>query len=99
VIIPIVIGATGLVTKGFKEEFGSHFMKSFNRFTTKCSYIRNIAHNTESTGILNYKPVRWRSSLVPWKYQGEKSCDKINNNNNNKIIIIIIYSTLYLIYQ
>ena len=35
--------------KRFKEEFGSHSRKPFNRFTTKDSYTRNITHNTEST--------------------------------------------------
>jgi hypothetical protein len=49
VIIPVIIGGTRIVTKGFKEEFGSHTMKPFNRFTTKGSYTRNITHNTGST--------------------------------------------------
>jgi len=49
VIIPVVIGATGIVTKGFKEALGSHTGKPFNRSTTKRSYTRNIAHNMESS--------------------------------------------------
>jgi hypothetical protein len=34
--------------KRFKEEFGSHTRKTFNRFTTKGSCTWNITHNTES---------------------------------------------------
>ena len=34
-----------------KETFGSCTRKTFNRFTTKDSYTRNITHNTESTAV------------------------------------------------
>jgi hypothetical protein len=34
VIIPIIFGAAGILTK-----FGSHTLKTFNRFATKDSYV------------------------------------------------------------
>ena len=34
-----------------KETFGSCTRKTFDRFTTKDSYTRNITHNTESTAV------------------------------------------------
>jgi hypothetical protein len=76
VIIPVIIGATGIVTKRCKEEFGIHARKKFNRFTTKDSYAGNITNNMESTAVCNLKPVRWGSWLVQEKYQGEKACNK-----------------------
>ena len=42
-IIPVIIGATGIVTRSLK--------KNFDRFTTKDCYTRNITHNTESTAV------------------------------------------------
>ena len=50
-IIPVTDGATRIVTKGFKEKYGSHTRKTFNRFITKDSYTRNITHNTGSTAV------------------------------------------------
>jgi hypothetical protein len=50
-IIPVIIGATGIVTKGLKKSFESRTGKTFNRFTTKDSYTWNITHNTESTAV------------------------------------------------
>ena len=37
--------------KRFKEKFGSHARKTFNRFTTRDNYTWNITHNTESTAV------------------------------------------------
>jgi len=34
-----------------KEKFGNYTRKTFDRFTTKDSYTRNITHNTESTAV------------------------------------------------
>ena len=48
-IIPITIGATGIVTRSLRKKFGSCTRKTFDRFITKDSYIWNITHNTEST--------------------------------------------------
>jgi hypothetical protein len=44
--------------KSFKEKFGSHARKTFNRFTTKDSYARNITHNMESTAVSKLNPER-----------------------------------------
>jgi len=50
-IIPVITGATGIVTRMLKEKFGSYMRKTFDRFTTKDSYNWNITHNTESTAV------------------------------------------------
>jgi len=50
-IIPVITGASGIVTEGLKEECGIHIGKTFNRFATKDSYTWNITHNTENTAV------------------------------------------------
>ena len=50
-IIPVITGATGIVNEKLKEKFGSGTRKTFDRFSTKDSYIWNITHNTESTAV------------------------------------------------
>jgi hypothetical protein len=50
-IIPVVTGATGIVTKCFKEKSGSLIRKTFSRFTTKDSCTWNIILNAESTAV------------------------------------------------
>ena len=45
-IVPVITGATGVVTNGL-----SHTRKTFITFTTKDSYTWNITHNTESTAV------------------------------------------------
>jgi len=69
--------------KRFKEKFGNHIKRIFNKFTTKDSYTRNITHNTESTAVWNWKTERWGSLLVQEKYQGEKACDKSSSSSSN----------------
>jgi hypothetical protein len=57
-VIPIIIGATGNVTKGLKKISGNNTRKASNRFSTKknsCS--RNIKHYKESAAIRNLKPL------------------------------------------
>jgi hypothetical protein len=49
IIIPVIIGATGVVTKSLRYNSGSYTGKTFERFTATDSYTWNIAHNTEST--------------------------------------------------
>ena len=49
-IIPVIIGATRIVTRSLKK-CGSGTGKTFDRFTTKDSYTWNITHNTESTAV------------------------------------------------
>jgi hypothetical protein len=91
-IIPVIIGATGIATKGLRKKSGSYTRKTFSSFTKKDSCTWNITHNTESTAVWNLKPERWGLPLVQGeKQQGEKACDKRqqnvnkdkNNNNNN----------------
>jgi len=71
--------------KRFKEKFGSHATKTFNRLTTT---TWNITHNTESAAVRKLKPERWGLPLAQ-KYREEKARDKRkqqqqhNNNNNN----------------
>ena len=50
-IVPVIIGAIGIVTRSLKEKFGNCAGKTFDRFTTKDSYTWNITHNTESTAM------------------------------------------------
>jgi hypothetical protein len=51
-VIPVIIGATGIVTRGLKK----YTRKAFNRFSTKNSCTRNIKHYKESATIRNLKP-------------------------------------------
>jgi len=51
IIIIIIIGATGIVTRSLKEKCGNYTRKTLDRFTTKDSYTWNITHNTESTAM------------------------------------------------
>jgi len=50
-IIPVIIGATGIVTRTLRKNLESYTRKTFDRFTTKESYTRNITHNTESIAV------------------------------------------------
>jgi hypothetical protein len=50
-IIPVIIGATGVIMKGLKEKSGNYTRKTFDRFTTADSYTGNVKHNTESTAV------------------------------------------------
>jgi hypothetical protein len=50
-IIPVIIGATGIVTRSLRKNSGNSTRKTFDRFTTKDSYTWNITHNTESTAV------------------------------------------------
>ena len=49
-IIPVIIRATGIVTR-LKEKFGSCTGKTLDRFITKDSYTWNITRNRESTAV------------------------------------------------
>jgi hypothetical protein len=50
-IIPVIIGATGIVTKSLKEKSGSYTRKTFDRFTAEDSYTWNITRNTENCSV------------------------------------------------
>jgi hypothetical protein len=82
------------MVKRFKQKFGRHTRKTFNRFTTKDGCTWNSTRDKESAAVSNLKPGLWRSPLVQEeKFQGEKACDKRrrqqqqqqqhNDNNNN----------------
>jgi hypothetical protein len=71
--IPVITGATGIVTKGQKKISGNDTRKSFNRFSTKKICTRNITHYKESVTIRNLKPEWWGSPLVQEEKHQEKS--------------------------
>jgi hypothetical protein len=48
-IMPVIIGATGIVTKDLKKTSESIPGKHFSRCTIKDIHTRNITHNTESS--------------------------------------------------
>ena len=50
-IVPVIIGATGIVTRSLKKNVEAVPRKTLDRFTTKDSYTWNITHNTESTAM------------------------------------------------
>ena len=50
-IVPVIIGATGIVTRSLRKKFESSTGKTFDRFTTKDSCTWNITHNTESAAV------------------------------------------------
>ena len=50
-IVPVIIGATGIVTRSLKKNLETIPGKPLDRFTTKDSYTWNITHNTESTAM------------------------------------------------
>jgi hypothetical protein len=49
--IPVIIGATGIVTRSLKKNLERYTRKTFDRFATKDSDPWNITHNTESTAV------------------------------------------------
>jgi hypothetical protein len=48
-IIPVIIAATGIVTKNFRKNLEAR--KTFDIFTTENTCTWNITHNTESTAV------------------------------------------------
>jgi hypothetical protein len=83
-VIPVIIGATGIVTKGLKKYLetipGKHSIDSIQ----KNSCTRNITYYKESATIRNLKPEWWGSPLVQEEeYQGKPV-------TREEIIIIII---------
>jgi hypothetical protein len=48
-IIPVITGATGIVTK--MGNIGSYTRKTFSRSTSKDGYTWNITHHTENTAV------------------------------------------------
>jgi hypothetical protein len=85
-IIPVIIGATGIVTKGLKKIPRNFTRKAFNRFSTKKSCTRNITHYKESATIGNLKPEWWGSPLVQEENYQEKPVKR-----EWELLIIIIF--------
>ena len=75
-IIPIIIGATGTVTRSFGKNLeavpGKHSTDSLQK--TAILGALHIIRKILQCGSL--KPERWGSPLVQEKYQKEKACDK-----------------------
>jgi hypothetical protein len=70
-VIPVMTGATGIVTRGLKKYLetitGKHLIDSLQK---KNSCARNITHFNGSATIRNLKPEWWGSPLVQdKKYQ------------------------------
>jgi hypothetical protein len=84
-VIPVIIGATGIVTKGLKQYLetipGKHSKDSLQK---KNSCNRNITYYKESATIRNLKPEWWGSQL----FQEEKCQEK---SVKREIITIIIF--------
>jgi hypothetical protein len=84
-VIPVIIGATGIVTRGLKKKSGTNTSKAFSRFSTRNICTRNITHYKESATIRNLKPAWWGSPLV----QEEKYQEKPVKREEEIITIII----------
>jgi hypothetical protein len=86
-VIPVIIGATGILTKELKKYLetipGKHSIDSLQK---KNSCTRNITHYKESAKIRNLKPEWWGSPFV----QEEKYQVKHVKREEEIIIIIII---------
>jgi hypothetical protein len=50
-IVPVITGATGIVTRSLKKNLETIPGKHSIDFPTKDSYTWNITHNTESTAV------------------------------------------------
>ena len=50
-IVPVIIGATGIVTRSLRKILETVPGKHTDRFATKDSYTWNITRNTESTAV------------------------------------------------
>jgi hypothetical protein len=62
-VIPVIVGATGIVTKGLKNIW-KQYQESIQDSLQKNICIRNITHYKESATIRSFKPGWWGSPLV-----------------------------------
>jgi hypothetical protein len=73
-VIPVITGATGIVTRGLKKNLetipGKHSIYSLQK---RNSCTRNVTHYKESATIGNFKPEWWGSQLVQEEKYHEKS--------------------------
>jgi hypothetical protein len=74
VVILVIIGATGIVTKGVKQYLEIIPGKNSVDSLQKNSFTRDIAHNKEAATVSNLKTEWWAAPLV----QGEKCQGKGN---------------------
>jgi hypothetical protein len=81
-VIPVIIGATGIVTVGLKKYLETIPGKHSIDYLQENSCTRNITHYKESATIRNLKPEWWGSPLIQEEKYREKTCEK-------RIIIII----------
>ena len=76
-IIPVIIGATGIVTRRLRKYLGAvpgkHSIDSLQK--TAILGTSHILRKVLQCEAL--KPERWGSPLVQEKYQEEKACDKV----------------------
>jgi hypothetical protein len=63
-VIPVITGATGIVTKGLKKYLETIPGKHSIDYLQKNSCTKNITHCKECTTIRNLKPEWWDSPLV-----------------------------------
>jgi hypothetical protein len=89
-VMPVVIGATGTVTRGQKIP-GRNTRQTFHRLIAKNRHLGNIAHTKESATVRSLKPEWWGPPLVQGKEHWEKPVLRDDNNNNITIIIMQIY--------
>jgi hypothetical protein len=80
-VTSIIIGATGIVTRGLKKKSGNNNRKAFNRFFTKNSCTRNITHFKESVTIRKLKPEWWGLLLIQEDKYQEKSMKREERMN------------------
>jgi hypothetical protein len=71
-VTPVIIGATGIVTKGLKKYMETTPEKHSIDSLQKNSCTRNITHYKESATIRNLNPEWWGSPLVQEKKYQEK---------------------------
>jgi hypothetical protein len=61
--IPVIMGATGIVTRGLKKYLETILGKHSIDYLQKNSCTRNITHYKESVTIRNLKPELWGSTF------------------------------------
>jgi hypothetical protein len=50
-IIPVIIGATGTISKSFRKYVSKHTRKTRSQGTTENSHIGHCTHTSESTDV------------------------------------------------
>jgi hypothetical protein len=97
-IIPVIIGATGIVKRDLRKnlEFvpGKHSIVSLQK-TAILGTSHIIRKVLQCEAVWSLKPERWGSQRVQEKYQEEKACGKRHPYRIIIIIIIIIIITVF----